>query len=759
MKVTYQTSIILMLNFIATIYVAQINEHQKVFLHEQWSFHQSGENKIYSATIPGVVHTDLLSNQIIKDPFIGNNEKLLQWIEEEDWEYTTHFQLTDKHLDNQHLQLVFEGLDTYANVYLNNELILESENMFIEYKKEVKSYLKLGHNELKVVFHSPLKHNKEKVKNYPYKLPSGCESVSLKVSPFTRKAAYHFGWDWGPRFVTMGIWKPVYIEIWNDVKINHINCQTISINNDNAIVSLEVELEAHTTETQKFHLTINDSIHPFNLQKGINHYKYNLSVDQPQLWWTHDLGKPFLYDMDVAIFIDNQLVDRKKIKYGIRTIELINEPDEIGTSFYFKLNNIPVFMKGANYIPQNSFLTEVTHDNYKQLISLAKNANLNMLRVWGGGIYEKDIFYELCDQEGILVWQDMMFAGSLYPTNDTSFLNSIYKEVAQNIKRLRHHTSIALWCGNNEIDVAWKNWGWQKQYNYSKTDSIKIWEGYKKLFHDSIPSIVSRLDNRNYTTTSPLSNWGKAENFNHSTMHYWGVWHGKEELTEFRNNIGRFMVEYGYQSYPSIETINQFATQNEHDLNGPVMKNRQKSYIGNSMITEHIKKWYGNYSSFDDFVIKSQKTQALALKIAIQQHRKNQPHCMGSLFWQLNDCWPGPSWSVIDYYGNPKVGYEVVKKEFQPIIAVIDTINNNITAHIINNSGKEFNGTIKLRLLKGKEFLWTESEQLKIGNNQSMLVFKKTITKHNELRAEIEIIVNEILIYKDVFWFDIPKNR
>ena len=468
MKVTYQTSIILMLNFIATIYVAQINEHQKVFLHEQWSFHQSGENKIYSATIPGVVHTDLLSNQIIKDPFIGNNEKLLQWIEEEDWEYTTHFQLTDKHLDNQHLQLVFEGLDTYADVYLNNELILESKNMFIEYKKEVKSYLKLGHNELKVVFHSPLKHNKEKVKNYPYKLPSGCEIHSLKVSPFTRKAAYHFGWDWGPRFVTMGIWKPVYIEIWNDVKINHINCQTISINKDNAIVSLEVELEAHTLETQKFHLTINDSIHLFNLQKGINLYKYNLRVDQPQLWWTHDLGKPFLYDMDVAIFIDNQLIDRKKIKYGIRTIELINEPDEIGTSFYFKLNDIPVFMKGANYIPQNSFLTEVTDDNYKQLISLTKNANMNMLRVWGGGIYEKDVFYELCDQEGILVWQDMMFAGSLYPTNDTSFLNSIYKEVAQNIKRLRHHTSIALWCGNNEIDVAWLNEKWGHTKNTIK---------------------------------------------------------------------------------------------------------------------------------------------------------------------------------------------------------------------------------------------------------------------------------------------------
>ncbi len=370
-----------------------------------------------------------------------------------------------------------------------------------------------------------------------------------------------------------------------------------------------------------------------------------------------------------------------------------------------------------------------------------------------------DIFYDLCDEQGILVWQDMMFAGSLYPTNDTIFLNSVYKEIEQNIIRLRNHPCIALWCGNNEIDVAWKNWGWQKKYNYSESDSLIIWNGYKDLFHDSIPSIISRLDNRDYTSTSPLSNWGKSENFNHSSMHYWGVWHGKEDLSEFRNNIGRFMVEYGFQSYPSMETINKFTAINEQDLDHPVMKNRQKSYIGNGMITEHTEKWYGKSSSFDDFVIKSQQTQAIALKTAIQQHRKKQPHCMGSLFWQLNDCWPGPSWSIIDHYGNTKIAYEVVKKEFQPIIAVIDTTNKSITAHLINNSGKDFEGTMHLKLFKNNDLLWSTSKVLSASNNESKLIYEKSISNQNDLHAEIQVIQNGNVIYTDEFWFDFPKNR
>jgi beta-mannosidase len=288
---------------------------------------------------------------------------------------------------------------------------------------------------------------------------------------------------------------------------------------------------------------------------------------------------------------------------------------------------------------------------------------MNMIRVWGGGIYEKAILYNLCDENGILVWQDFMFAGSLYP-DDNSFFRNIEEEAIQNVKRLSGHPCLALWCGNNEIEVAWKNWGWQKQYKYSEEDSIIIWANYKNYFHYVLPEIVDAYTNLDYTPTSPLSNWGTPENFNHSSMHYWGVWHGREPFENFEKNVGRFMVEYGFQSFPDLRTLRKVISNNNLNLESLVMKNRQKSYIGNKQILEQINNHFSEPTSFENFIELSQKTQAKAMKIAIQAHMKKAPHCMGTMFWQLNDCWPGPSWSVIDYYGNEKQAYDVVKIEY-----------------------------------------------------------------------------------------------
>jgi beta-mannosidase len=291
-------------------------------------------------------------------------------------------------------------------------------------------------------------------------------------------------------------------------------------------------------------------------------------------------------------------------------------------------------VKGANYIPQDVFLPRINPTQYEALISVVKDANMNMLRVWGGGVYERDLFYDLCDEKGILVWQDFMFAGSLYP-DDTAFADNVKAEVIEAIKRLRGHPCLAIWCGNNEIEVAWENWGWQKQYGYSAKDSIEIWNNYKSLFHKLIPGLVSAHHPQGiYTPTSPLSNWGTAENFNHSSMHYWGVWHGREPFESFENNVGRFMVEYGFQSFPSIQTLRKVIADSSLYWDSPALVHRQKSYIAKGM------------------------------QMAIQAHVEGQPHCMGSLFWQLNDCWPGPSWSVIDYYGNKKSAYNVVKSGF-----------------------------------------------------------------------------------------------
>jgi len=658
--------IILFLSFIITSCTPEKHEPAVVSmnLHSDWMFSKEGSGKWYAAEVPGVIHLDLFYNHLIGDPYWENNEQKQRWIEDENWVYKTTF-IADKLLKKyQHIDLNFEGLDTYADVYLNKQKILSANNMFRTWTVEVKDQLIQGKNELEIVFQSPIKYNNQKVENYPYKLPSGNETADIKtkVSSFTRKAAYHFGWDFSPRFVTCGIWRPITLKTWNKSRIVDVYTSTIEIENENAKMLTQIEIEVATAGD---YIVVIDSLkYREKLSSGSNILNYHFEIENPELWWCNGHGNAHLYSQNVELVFKDEILDHKTINYGIRTIELVNETDSIGTSFYFELNGLPVFIQGANYIPQDMFLPRVTEERYKKLIEDVKLANMNMLRVWGGGIYENDLFYQLCDEKGILVWQDFMFAGSLYP-DDAEFKENVKQEVIQNMKRLRGHPSIALWCGNNEIDVAWNNWGWQKQYGYSSDDSTQIWDNYLSIFHQLIPELVKKYNPQIvYTPSTPLSNWGTSENFDHGSMHYWGVWHGREPFENFETNVGRFMVEYGFQSYPEISTLKKVISDGSLYLNSSAMKNRQKSYVGNGLISDHIKQYFEEPGSFEEFVKLSQQTQAKGLQIAIKAHQNNQPYCMGTLFWQLNDCWPGPSWSVIDYYGKHKLAYEVVKKEF-----------------------------------------------------------------------------------------------
>ena len=656
----------LLLNIIILLlcFVSNVSSQQFEYeLNSNWKFSQAGKGEWKKATVPGVVHLDLLNNNMIEDPYWENNELKQRWIEEKKWAYVNHFLFDPVIYNTDNIELVFEGLDTYATVLLNGDTILIADNMFRSWTVDIKGKLITGLNEIKVIFTSPVSYNKKSVENYPYKLPSGNETqdIKTKVSSFTRKAAYHFGWDWGPRFVTSGIWRPVKLKGWNNAKISSFQTTTISIESSNA--NMQTTLEIYADKPGEYVIVFDSIKETYNLKKGTNHIAYNFTIKNPNLWWCNGMGEAFLYKHEVDLFYNKEHTSSIGYKYGIRTIELINEKDSIGTSFYFKLNGKPVFMKGANYIPQDMFLPRVTEDRYFNLIDQVKNANMNMLRVWGGGIYEADTFYNLCDKNGILVWQDFMFAGSLYPS-DSAFKENIKQEVIQNIKSLRFHPCIALWCGNNEIEVAWNNWGWQKQFGYSLQDSTEIWDNYTSIFEEMIPNLVQEYTSTNYTPTSPLSNWGTEENFNHSSMHYWGVWHGKEPFTNFTSNVGRFMVEYGFQSFPELSSLKKVISDSNLSLTSTIMQNRQKSYIGNGLILEHIKRNFKEPDSFEEFILLSQKTQAKAMQIAIQAHIKKQPHCMGSLFWQLNDCWPGPSWSVVDYYGKEKQAYDVVKIEY-----------------------------------------------------------------------------------------------
>ncbi len=676
--------------FVVLIFGCQPKPNSSMEYTSKWQFRQLGDTTWLPAQVPGVVQLDLLKNGIIDDPYRNNNELELSWIEDENWEYHSTWNVDKELLSNDHIELTFQGLDTYAEISLNDSLILSTDNMFRTWSFDAKPVLIQGENIISILFTSPLIKNKEKVENHPYELPSGNETVDLKVGSYTRKAAYHFGWDWGPRFVTSGIWRPVTITSWNDVRITDVYCTTLNIDTDHATIETALTIESEI-EGERM-ISLNDRKEQVELAIGLNEFKYQTRIDNPKLWWPNGYGEPNLHEMNVQLSKNSSIIEEKTVTYGIRTIELINEPDSIGTSYYFKINGESIFARGANYIPQDLFLPRVTKEKYQQLISSTKNANMNMLRVWGGGIYENDLFYDLCDKNGIMVWQDLMFAGSMYPTDD-AFHTTVIQEIKDNVKRLRSHPSIALWCGNNEIEIAWENWAWPWHFKYSDADSAEVWRNYVSLFQEKIPKTIQDLTpNIAYVSTSPLSNWGTENNFNHGSMHYWGVWHGREPFENFKKNVPRFMAEYGFQSFPSYDLLSSVIDSSSMSVNSEVMENRQKSYIGNEMITLFSEKYFGPAGDFSTYIENSQKTQAQAYKEAIQAHRLGKPHCMGTMFWQLNDCWQGPSWSVLDYEGNPKLAYEEVKKWYQPIVVIPQITKDEAIFIVVSDSKQKFNG-------------------------------------------------------------------
>ena len=734
----------------------------RVEIAEGWQFKAVDADTWHTANVPGVVHTDLLEHGLIPDPFIGTNEDSVQWVEEKQWEYQTIFQLSEEELESAEIEIVFEGLDTYAEVYLNGKSILAANNMFRQWRVNVSEALHIGENELRVVFTSPIEEKKSRLQQLSYSLPAGSETGEWQVSPFTRKAAYQFGWDFAPRLVTMGIWQPVYLDFWSKARISDVNFMA------NNITDQEANYTAHLTlyaEKDNLSCTVKvlDNEKEIFLTKGYNAVAIDFTIAEPKLWWPNGLGEAHLYDIPVQVLSGGQVIDSLNQRLGIRTIELVQAFDSTGRSFYFKVNGTKVFAKGANWSPLSSFPSAVADSTYRNRNKAVKDANMNMLRVWGGGIYERDLFYDLCDENGILVWQDFMFANSMYPGDD-EFIDNVKEEVKQQVIRLRSHPSLAIWNGNNEIDVAWKNWGWQKQYGYSEEDSAKIKGDYERLFQQIIPAIIDTYDpSINYTHTSPLSNWGKPENFNSGSMHYWGVWHGGDSFEAYKTKVGRFMAEYGFQSFPVEQTLAFYAGENEFDLDSPSA--HQKSYVGNKMITREIDKNFGNSNSISSFLQKSQQTQALAYKIAIEAHRVNKTTCGGTLFWQLNDCWPGPSWSVIDYFGRKKQAFAVVKDRYKPVILVVESQGNDFSISVVNDHLTGVDAELKLELFKANNYrLVVTSKPIDIEANSVKNIYRSDIRKlldgmpKDEVYLKLTLFTDDETLDIEKFYFVKPKD-
>lgn len=724
---------------------------------ENWTFNKQNEAKKHKATIPGTVHTDLFQNQLIPDPFFGTNEKELQWIENENWEYETHFTLSELELKNQNIDLEFEGLDTYATVLLNGKVVLEANNMFRKWTISAKSHLKIGTNHLKVVFHSAVQKGKEEAKKLSYTLPE-------KERVFVRKAQYQFGWDWGPRFVTAGIWKKVQLKFWNSAKIENIKYSQVELNDKKAI--LEFTTEIYVSKAKTIQLKINDKSETFNLKKGKNNIKMQYEIANPKLWWCNGLGEANLYPFTIKIQQKNQFLDSKKLNIGLRTIELIQEKDQTGKSFYFKLNGKSVFMKGANVVPPDSFLPRVSDSTYFSLVENAKKANMNMLRVWGGGVYFDDAFYEACDANGILVWQDFMFACSMYP-GDEKFVQNVKQEVIDNVNRLQNHPSIAIWCGNNENDEGWQNWGWQKQFNYSKADSTQIWNDYKKVFHEMIPQTLDSLlpkEKNIYWSSSPSIGWGRKESLTQGDSHYWGVWWGKEPFEIYEKKVGRFMSEYGFQGMPNLETLQKVMNKEDLNFTSEAFKNHQKHPTGFETINEYMERDYVVPKNFEDYAYVSQLLQARGMKIAIEAHRRAKSYCMGTLYWQFNDCWPVTSWSSLDYYGNWKAFHYQAKRSFENVLLSAEVTDSGIYKFFVINDGMQnYAGELKaeIRNFKG-QLLWEKKAYCKSDASSNVSAILLPFPSLKEIDTQNSYIKLEFISgdnhWESNFFFEKPKD-
>ena len=567
---------VLSIILITQITVQTIAQNTSLELNKNWFFRKQGNTNWLPAKVPGTIHTDLRNNGVIRDPFIGENEKKVQWIEKLNWEYQTLFDIDENAYAKKNIELVFDGLDTYADVYLNDKLILQADNMFRGWRIAVKPLLNKTANKLFIRFYSAQnKVDSIAKRKLPFVLPDN-------PRVYARKAQFSFGWDFAPMLITCGIWKNVRMEGWNNIPIK----------------------------------------------------------DKPP---------------------------------HLPKVELIQQTDPIGKSFYLQISGNPVYIKGANWVSADVFLPRVTKEDYRQLLLMAKDAHINMLRVWGGGVYEDDYFYDLCDSLGIMVWQDFMFAGGMVP-GDEHFFNNVKEEVKYQVERLRNHPCIVLWCGNNEIDEAWHNWEWQEQFKLHGKDSAKVWNDYTRLFNDSIKAWVNKYDGtRPYIPSSPMHGWGRKESLTEGDSHYWGVWWGLEDIEVFEKKTGRFVSEYGMQSMPSLNTIDHwFLPSSASSSNQIITKssNHQKHPTGFENLKYYLHKYFLDSNKVDKLNLSNYSyltncLQYYSLKNIIAIHRSKYPVNMGTMVWQFNDCWPAVSWSIVDYNKEPKGGYFALKEAYR----------------------------------------------------------------------------------------------
>lgn len=745
-------------------------------LHSDWTFCQVGDTLWSDAKVPGTIHQDLLNHNRIPNPFYGMNEEAVQWVENEDWMYRTSFVVTEEQLNRDAAVLELDGLDTYADVFLNGALILRSDNMFVGHKVPVKSVLRKGENRLLIRFRSAVKEALPQWETNGFDYPADNDHSSKRVSIYTRKAPYSYGWDWGIRLATCGIWRPVRLVFSDVARIEDYYVRQASVSASKADVDNRLEITNVTSQPVSallkvaYHYTANDTKEvqkQIELRPGENTVSLPVMIDNPHLWMPNGWGEPSLYKFTASVSVDGVEVASQERQVGLRSIRVVMEDDEHGKSFYFEVNGHPMFAKGANFIPDDALLSNVTPERYKRIFEDVKAANMNMLRVWGGGIYEDDKFYDEADRNGILIWQDFLFACTTYP-HDPLFLKRVEAEAEYNIKRLRGHASLAMWCGNNEIYEGVRYWGWKNKYTAEAFAEMN--RGYDVLFRQLLPDMVKRFDSdRFYMHGSPYeANWGRPESWKIADSHNWGTWYGRKPFESFDSEIPRFMSEYGFQAFPEMKTIRTFAEEKDFELESPVMNAHQKATIGNALIKQTMSLYYKVPAKFEDLVYVGLVLQGHGMRHGIEAHRRNRPYCMGSLFWQLNDSWPVVSWSSIDYYGNWKAMQYQSQRAFAPVLINAIKEGDDLCVYLISDELQDRDDvrlTVELMDFDGKSHgKWTQNG--KLTANTSMLFLKKRVdeflSKQDAATSFLRFTLkakNGAALADEVFYFAYPKDQ
>lgn len=686
--------------------------------------------------VPSVVQQSLYDNGLIPHPYLGTVENQLLWISDHPWDYTLRFNADKDLLEKENIELEFEGIDTYAEVKLNGEKLFFADNQFRVWKHDVKDLLKKKDNLLEVHF---LRYDSTQLALYEQHQPRLPEKYAV-----TRKAPYQHGWDWAPKYKNVGIWKPVKLVGWNEAWLEDAYIVTQNANEKKAELMLHLDCESEREENVEITIEVGPSTgsgtsvlaaqnRSLSLSKGRQHSVVPITIDNPQLWWPNEMGEQPVYDFEVVLKKGNKVLDSKQFKSGIRTFEMVDEPDSIGRAFYFKVNGVPMYAKGANYVPEEMIETWIDVDHTIQLLEQAKDAHFNMLRIWGGGIYPSDDFFTLCDKYGILVWEDFMYAGTMYPY-DEAFLENAQIEAEEQVKRLASHPSLALWCGGNEISEGYYNWGWQKSLNWSEEDDKAIKAGYDRLFENILPQAVAQFDGtRPYWPSSPSKGWGRPESLTEGDVHYWGVWWGEQPYEMYREKVGRFNSEYGYQSYPDYSTLLKIAEGEELSKDAEVIAAHQKHARGTRQIDDFIQRYYPDAQpkDFEEYVHLSQLSQAYGMEIAIEAHRTAKPYNMGTLYWQLNDAWPVTSWSSIDYYGRPKVLQERLKTLFAPVLLSLDQKDYGV--FVTSDLLRDIDGTLTVKVC--------DLEDLKLDELEDHPLFEQKVKVKLEANENRKYVV------------------